>query len=61
MSNVVVQEVFIAYIMRMVSVIFNMNKRDKKMKCKRCGGNDWISYPVKDKQCKNCGHFQIEE
>jgi ribosomal protein L37E len=36
-------------------------KQDRdKMKCKKCGGTNWISYPVVDKQCKSCGHFQIE-
>ena len=30
------------------------------MECIKCGSDDWISYPIIDRQCKNCGHFQIE-
>jgi hypothetical protein len=33
------------------------SKRDK-MKCKRCGCEEWLDYPLIDRQCKNCGHFQ---
>lgn len=29
------------------------------MICKECGDDRWIEYPITYKQCKSCGHFQI--
>ena len=34
--------------------------RFQQVKCSRCGETDWIDYPLIDKQCRNCGHFQKE-